>query len=406
MSRLADCSSPYDRMVNADMADRKIEINDMTLEGDCEEMAGVRLVRDDKIRIAEALAEVGVHRVSVLGNSPTPTPEEIDDVREIARRNFMPPLCAFVKSPFEIDVAADLGLWGVVILIAVNERFFGDGQSGDTVIETAQSLAGQAKSKGLHVALMAMDSTRARPDYLRRFVAETEADWDELVVCDSIGVASPWGFGHLVATVRGWTDKPLQVHCHNNTSMAVANAMAAVRGGATVIHATVNGLGEFAGQVPLEELAVSLGIHFGIDCGLDMERLTGLSQLVAGAAGVPLPVNKPVTGPAAFAIPETEEIQEAFFGPAREGRLDEALTFPPGLVGNAAQMSIGRKCSTWTVAYGLLRMDLEADQSTLEAIASQVRAHAMEQPGYYLMSQDEFADLVRRGDYPVMPRFS
>jgi len=393
-------------MVNADMADRKIEINDMTLEGDCEEMAGVRLVRDDKIRIAEALAEVGVHRVSVLGNSPTPTPEEIDDVREIARRNFMPPLCAFVKSPFEIDVAADLGLWGVVILIAVNERFFGDGQSGDTVIETAQSLAGQAKSKGLHVALMAMDSTRARPDYLRRFVAETEADWDELVVCDSIGVASPWGFGHLVATVRGWTDKPLQVHCHNNTSMAVANAMAAVRGGATVIHATVNGLGEFAGQVPLEELAVSLGIHFGIDCGLDMERLTGLSQLVAGAAGVPLPVNKPVTGPAAFAIPETEEIQEAFFGPAREGRLDEALTFPPGLVGNAAQMSIGRKCSTWTVAYGLLRMDLEADQSTLEAIASQVRAHAMEQPGYYLMSQDEFADLVRRGDYPVMPRFS
>ena len=403
MSRLADYSSPYDRIVNADLAGRRIEINDMTLEGDCEEMAGIRLLRDDKIRIAEALAEIGVHRISVLGNSPTPTPDEIDDVREIARRDFMPRLNAFVKSPFEIGVAADLGLWGVVILISVNERFFGDGQSGDSVIETARSLAGQAKSTGLHVALMAMDSTRARPDYLRRFVAETEADWDELVVCDSIGVASPWGFEHLVATVRGWTDKPLQVHCHNHTSMAVANAMAAVRGGATVIHATVNGLGEFAGQVPLEELAVSLGIHFGIDCGLDLERLTDLSRLVAEAAGVPLPVNKPVTGPAAFAVPETEEIQEAFFGPAREGRLDEALTFPPGLVGNAAQMSIGRKCSTWTVAYGLLCMDLEADQSTLETIASHVRAHAMEQSGYYLMSQDEFAELVRRGGYPVMP---
>ncbi|MFP6729979.1 MAG: hypothetical protein VCD50_07435 [Alphaproteobacteria bacterium] len=403
MSRLTDCSSPYDRIVNTNMAGRRIEINDMTLEGDCEEMAGIHLTRDDKIRIAEALAEAGVHRISVLGNSPTPTPEEIDDVREIARRNFMPPLCAFVKSPFEIDVAADLGLWGVVILISVNERFFGDGQSGDTVIETARSLAGQARSKGLHVALMAMDSTRARPDYLRRFVAETEADWDELVVCDSIGVVSPWGFEHLVATVRSWTDKPLQVHCHNNTSMAVANAMAAVRGGATVIHATVNGLGEFAGQVPLEELAVSLGIHFGIDCGLDLERLTGLSQLVAEAADVPLPVNKPVTGPAAFAVPETEEIQEAFFGPARKGRLDEVLTFPPGLVGNAAQMSIGRKCSTWTVAYGLLCMDLEADQSTLETIASHVRTHAMEQPGYYLMTQDEFAELVRRGGFPVMP---
>jgi 2-isopropylmalate synthase/methanogen homocitrate synthase len=403
MSRLADCASPYDRIVNADLAGRRIEINDMTLEGDCEEMAGIRLARDDKIRIAEALAELGVHRISVLGNSPTPTPDEIDDVREIARRNFMPPLCAFVKSPFEIGVAADLGLWGVVILISVNERFFGDGQSGDSVIESAQNLAAQAQEKGLHVAMMAMDSTRAGPDYLRRFVAETETHWDEFVVCDSIGVASPWGFEHLVATVRGWTDKPLQVHCHNNTSMAVANAMAAVRGGASVIHATVNGLGEFAGQVPVEELAVSLGIHFGIDCGLDLARLTDLSRLVAEAASVPLPVNKPVTGPAAFAIPETEEIQEAFFGPAREGRLDEVLTFPPGLVGNAAQMSIGRKCSTWTVAYGLMCMDLEADQSTLETIAGDVRAHAAEQSGYYLMSQDEFAELVRRGGYPVMP---
>lgn len=403
MSRLADCASPYDRIVNADLADRRIEINDMTLEGDCEEMAGVRLKRDDKIRIAEALAEVGVHRISVLGNSPTPTPDEIDDVREIARRNFMPPLCAFVKSPYEIEVAADLGLWGVVILISVNEILFGEGQTGDSVIGTAQELTGQAKSKGLHVALMAMDSTRTEPDYLRRFVAETEAGWDELVVCDSIGVASPWGFEHLVATVRGWTDKPLQVHCHNHTGVAVANALAAVRGGAEVIHATVNGLGEFAGQVPLEELAVSLGIHFGIDCGLDLTRLTGLSRLVAEAADVPLPVNKPVTGPAAFAIPETAEIQEAFFGPAKEGRLDEVLTFPPALVGNAVQMSIGRKCSTWTVAYGLMQMGLEADRETLETIARDVRAHATEQPGYYLMSQDAFAAMVRRAGYPVKP---
>ncbi len=401
MSQLVDCSSPYDRIVNADLADRKIEINDMTLEGDCEEMAGIRLARDDKIRIAEALAEVGVHRISVLGNSPMPTNDEIDDVREISRRNFLPPLCAFVKTSQEIALASDLGLWGVVILIAVNERFLAEGQTGESVIATAQELTAQAKSKGLHVALMAMDSTRARPEYFRRFVTETEANWDEFVVCDSIGVASPWGFEHLVATVRGWTDKPLQVHCHNHTSMAVANAMAAVRGGANVIHATVNGLGEFAGQVPVEELAVCLGIHFGIDCGLDLERLTELSRLVAEATGVPLPVNKPVTGPAAFAIPETEEIQEAFFGPAREGRLDEALTFPPGLVGNAAQMSIGRKCSTWTVAYGLMRMSLEADQSTLEAIARDVRAHAAEQSGYYLMSQDEFAEMVRRGGYPV-----
>jgi isopropylmalate/homocitrate/citramalate synthase len=87
MSQLADCSSPYDRIVNADPAGRRIEINDMTIEGDCEEMAGIHLARDDKLCIAETLAEVGAHRISVLGNSPTPTREEIDDVQAISRRN-------------------------------------------------------------------------------------------------------------------------------------------------------------------------------------------------------------------------------------------------------------------------------------------------------------------------------
>ena len=85
---------------------KNIKIHDVTLR-DGEQQTGIMFTKDDKIRIAEALAEVGVHRVSVLGNSPRPTPEEIDDVREIARRNFMPPLCAFVKSPYEIEVAAD-----------------------------------------------------------------------------------------------------------------------------------------------------------------------------------------------------------------------------------------------------------------------------------------------------------
>ena len=193
------------------------------------------------------------------------------------------------------------------------------------------------------------------------------------------------------------------MHCHNHTGVAVANALAAVRAGADIVHTAVNGWGEFAGQTALEELAVALQMHLGLSAGLRLDQLTGLSAYVAAAAGLPLPVNKPVTGAAAFAIPETEEIQEAFSIAAAAGELDAALTFPPAAVGNRVLMSMGRKCNRYTVAFALAELGLAASADELERIAEGVRRCAGRQRGHYLMAVDEFGSLLEEGGFAVSP---
>ncbi|MEM1277171.1 MAG: hypothetical protein AAGH74_11645 [Pseudomonadota bacterium] len=405
MSSLRQAGSPHNLAALPDAADltaRRIEVHDLTLEGDCEEMAGVALGADARISIARHLDAMGVPRLSVLGNSPQPSEEEIANARAIVGLGLNARLSSFVKTSGEIDITARIGLWGTVILIGVNARFFPPGRDIDVVIEDARRMADRARSLGLHTSMMAMDTSRAAEEDVHRFVTACEDLVDEFVVCDSMGVASPWGFGRLVEQVRGWTQRPLQVHCHNHSGVGVANVLAAVRAGADIVHTCVNGWGEFAGQPALDEVAVALDMHLGIDSGLRLGGLTDLAHLVADAAGLPLPVNKPVTGPAAFAIPETEEIQEAFGMSAAMGDLDAALTFPPALVGNRALMSMGRKCSRHTIAYALARRGLTASDPVMDQIAAVVRATAAAS-GYYLMTENTFDALLASGGFKLSP---
>ena len=387
----------------ATRAGRPVAVLDLTLEGDCEEMAGMALASEARLEIARRLDELGVARLAVLGNSPRPAPDEIADAGRIAGLGLRAKVCSFAKTAEEIDTAADIGLWGTVILIGVNERFFAPGTTPRDVVDLGRRLTAHAKRRGLHTTIMAMDTTRANPLFVKSFLDGCADTTDEVVICDSIGVASPWGFERLVGLVRDWTRKPIQVHCHNHTGVAVANALAAVRAGADIVHTAVNGWGEFAGQTALEELAVALQMHLGLSAGLRLDQLTGLSAYVAAAAGLPLPVNKPVTGAAAFAIPETEEIQEAFSIAAAAGELDAALTFPPAAVGNRVLMSMGRKCNRYTVAFALAELGLAASADELERIAEGVRRCAGRQRGHYLMAVDEFGSLLEEGGFAVSP---
>jgi len=230
-----------------------------------------------------------------------------------------------------------------------------------------------------------------------------EAASDEIVIADSLGVASPWGFQHLIELARSWTTRPIQVHCHNHGSMAVANAVAAIIGGASVVHTTVNGLGELAGQVPLEEFAVAAELHLGLETGIDLERLKALSDLVVRATGVPVSVHKPVVGDHAFSFPETEEIQEAIYGLYRQGKLDECLTYPADRVGGTMHMAIGRKCNEYTVRFNLETRGWTAEDETIRAIAEAVRAEASAATGHYIMGEDQFMAFVERQGFRLTP---
>lgn len=398
---LAACGSPWNAAGLPADAGRRVELFDLTLESDGEEMAGVAFSSADRRELAERLDATGVDRLGLLGASPMPRPDEIADAAAIAAMKLRTPLFAFTKTAAEIDLAAELGLTGAVVLIAVNPRFFPVGTTLETVIDAARALTARARSHGLHTTVMAMDATRTPTAELERFVAAVAPGVDELAVADSMGVASPWGMEALIRAVRGWTDKPLQAHCHDHAAVAVANALAAVRAGADVVHATVNGLGEFAGLAALEELAVALPMHLYGRTGIDTEQLTALSRFVAEASGVALPPHKPVTGDGAFVAPETEEIQTALIDAAGRGLLEPALTLPPHAVGQHFRLGLGRHCGAHAVAFVLERHGLTADATTLEQLAGVVREQLANRRGYALLDEDTLLALAEARGLPV-----
>ena len=406
MTKLARYGSPYnwmsDTVNNSNKRDAVI-INDLTLQGDAEEMAGVQIAEADKIAIATRLSELGVPRMSVLGFSPRPPEEEIKIVEKILALGLPMQFGSFVKSQEEIDIAARIGLWGVTILIWVNDSTLPQGKTGADVLDRVKYLTEYAKTRGLHTCFMAMDATRTRMEFLQAAIKVAEPYCDEITIADSLGVASPYGFQYLIQNVCRWTNLPIQVHCHNHSSMAVANAMGAILGGATVIHTTVNGMGELAGLLPLEELAVALSMHLNVETGIQLEQLKSMSELVAKATGVPVSIQKPVVGDRAFCIPETEEIQEALYALEEKGVLQESLTYPPALVGNQLHMSIGRRCNEHTVRYNLGLRGWTANADTTQQIIQAVREIAWAHDGYYLMSEDEFFELIQTQGFQLEP---
>tara|TARA_B100001093_G_scaffold506064_1_gene564369 strand:+ start:1335 stop:2543 length:1209 start_codon:yes stop_codon:yes gene_type:complete len=398
MPKLRDFDSPYNQLAENGkilQIPQKVEIQDLTLEADGEEMAGLRFSHADRINIAKGLDDAGIHRMAVLGNSPSPTPDEIKSAQAIVDLDLKSKIGAFVKTTQEIDICAEIGLWGVTILVGINDKVLTNKRTGQYVIDRCKELLARARKRDLHVTFMGMDCTRTTPAFLEKVVVELDPYFDEYVIADSLGRITPFGIRYLSSLVCQWTKKPLQLHPHNTTSMAVGNCLGAVLGGVSTLHTTMNGLGEFAGMAPTEECAVALEMHADVSLGIDLSKLQEVAKLVERASGINVTPGKPVTGKAAFAIPETEEHQQALYELYCEGRLEDGLPYPPELVGAKLQMSIGRKCNAFTILYNLASNGIEVGLSEAEEISQKIRDRLAEFEGYYLMDQKELLDFVK-----------
>jgi len=129
-----------------------------------------------------------------------------------------------------------------------------------------------------------------------------EGHMDALALVDTFGVVSPHAMQYLVRQVKARVNKRLEAHFHMDFGMGVANTIMALAEGVEVIHSTVLGLGERAGNVPMEETVMALLTMYGIDIGLKYEKLYGLAHLVQELSGHAVPSNRPVVGDALFQI--------------------------------------------------------------------------------------------------------
>jgi isopropylmalate/homocitrate/citramalate synthase len=359
---------------------KKVTIHDVTLR-DGEQQAGIVFTKDDKIRIAEALAEAGVQRIEA--GMPAVSAEDEAAVKEITKRNLGSEIFAFCRAmPDDVKRAADCGVNGVVIEAPVNQIFveYGYGWSFEQAIDRAIAATQCAKELGLYTTYFTIDGSRADIDYYFNFVEKVAKDghMDALAIVDTFSGLSPTGTDYFVRAVKKRIGKPLEIHSHNGFGMAVANAVAAVLAGAEVIHSTIGGLGEGAGNCPMEETIMALLVLHGVDTGIKYTRLRKLYQLVNGIAGTQ--PNRPFVGDMTYAI-ETGVAASTFRKIWKANPPITALQYPvvPEFVGQEAQKVVmGKKSGVDNVEIWAERLGIELTSQEAREIVSHVKTKGTE----------------------------
>ncbi len=341
----------------------KLRIHDVTLR-DGEQQAGIIFTKDEKVRIAEKLAEAGIHRIEA--GTPAVSPNDEAAIKEIVKRKFGPEI--FVLSRCMIDDvkrAVDCGVDGVTIEIPSSEHLVE--HSYKWTMEKATELSIKATryahEQGLYVSFFPVDATRSNIEWFLKLIERVAAEghMDALGLVDTFGVLSPHGASYYTRTIRKRVSKPLEVHFHNNFGIAVANTVMAVLEGGEVIHSTITGIGEGGGNCPMIEAVMALRILYGVDANLKYEMLNELSELVTSLAGR-LP-NRPFVGEETYDVESGMVV--SWHRNSRSTYPTETVPISPSLVGHRdPRYVMGKKSGIDSIAIWSekLSIDLNADQ--------------------------------------------
>src|SRR3954452_832829 len=274
-----------------------VGLYDTTLR-DGEQTVGVVLDPDEKLEIASLLDDLGVDRIEA--GFPRVSDDDWRAVAKIAAAGLRAEVWGFSRAvPADLEALVELGVQHSVIESPISDlKLEAIGVTRETMLERITKAMRFAADHGIHAAFFGVDSTRAEPEFFRRvYESAVEAGAAEVVVVDTLGIASPEAVTDLVGHTIQWLDgTPVHFHGHNDFGLATASAVAAVRAGATWVHGTINGMGERGGNANLIEVALALDALYGVSTNLRLDRAREVSRLVAETAGTPLEAWKPVVG--------------------------------------------------------------------------------------------------------------
>ncbi len=291
----------------------RVLIFDTTLR-DGEQSPGCSMAQPEKLRVAKALAELGVDVIEA--GFPIASRGDWESVNLIAKEVQGPIIAGLARcSREDIEQAWKALRDGprprihVFLATSAIHRQYKLNMAKDEIIRTAVEGVKIARDLCADVEFSPEDASRTELEFLAQVVeAVVEAGATTVNIPDTVGYTVPQEFqevfAYLKRNVRGIDKIVLSVHCHDDLGMAVANSLTAVRAGARQIECTINGIGERAGNCSLEEIAMALKTResfFGVTTGINTTRLYPTSRLVSQITGMPIPRNKAVIGENAFA---------------------------------------------------------------------------------------------------------
>src|SRR6201998_711782 len=288
-------------------------IFDTTLR-DGEQSPGCSMTQPEKLRVARALAELGVDVIEA--GFPAASRGDWESVSAVAREVQGATICGLARCNREdIELAAraleDAPRRRIHVFLATSaiHRQYKLNMAQEEILRTAVEGVKIARELCDDVEFSPEDASRTELEFLAQVVeAAIEAGASTVNIPDTVGYTVPDEFAELFRylrkNVRGIDRVILSVHCHDDLGMAVANSLTAVVAGARQIECTINGIGERAGNCSLEEVVMALktrAAFFNVKTDIQTQRLYPTSRLVSSITGMPVPRNKAVVGENAFA---------------------------------------------------------------------------------------------------------
>jgi 2-isopropylmalate synthase len=264
-----------------------IRIFDTTLR-DGEQTPGVSLTIEDKIEIARQLSKLGVDVIEA--GSPMSSEGEKRVVKEIAKAGLEAEVCGLARATrSDIDDAIDCDVDVVHVFIPTSpvQMKYAVNLTPEQVLSATVEHIEYVKKHGLKCEFSPMDATRSELGFLKQVCKAAEkAGADMINIPDTVGIMIPRNMRKLIEEVKKTVKVPISIHCHDDFGMAVANSLAAVEAGANQVHATINGLGERAGNAALEEVVMALHMIYKLKTGVNTRLLYSTSRMVSTLTGI------------------------------------------------------------------------------------------------------------------------
>ena len=359
-----------------------IKIHDISLR-DGEQQAGIVFTKDDKIEIAEKLAEVGVHRIEA--GMPAVSDQDMEAIKEIVKRNLGPEIFCFARCMVpDVQRAVDCGVDGIVVEIPSSEHIikYAYGWPLEKAVDLSIEATQFAKENGLYTVFFPIDASRAEMGWFLDLIEKvaTEGHMDALAIVDTFGGCSPHSIPYLTKKIKERINKPLETHFHDDFGLGSANTLLGLAAGAEVAHVTVTSIGERAGNAALEDVVLSLLTMYGIDVGIKYEKLYELSKLIRKRSGLQIPSNRPIVGDMIYKV--ESGIIASWLKECGEEHCLELFPFKWDLVGHEpAEIVLGKNSGADSIGEWLKKLNVEATEEEIKQILGKVKKRSFEKIG-------------------------
>lgn len=375
---------------------KKIELHDVTLR-DGEQQAGIIFTKDEKICIAEKLAEAGIKRIEA--GMPAVSPQDAEAVKEIAKRNLGDcEIFAFARCMVEdVKKAVDCGVKGIVIEIPSSDHLIKYAYRWplEKAIDLSIESTNYAKENGLYTVFFPIDASRAPINWFLDLIEKVanEGHMDALAVVDTFGGLSPSTVPYLIKRIRERIDKPLETHFHDDFGLGVANTLIALASGCEVAHTTVSATGERAGNAAYEDLVMALLTMYDVDLGIKTEKLYEISKLVQEMGKAPVRPNKSIVGDMLFKV--ESGIIASWVQNVGQEHILETVPFLPSMVGQTGpEIVLGKNSGLPSVEAWLNKLNLTANDEQKQQILGEVKKKSFETKA--LLTIEQFMDIYQK----------